>query len=403
MAAALQPPIDAPHRPAPRPRPVRLLLVGLLLGGAGALLGMQLGKWLKLAAPAGRSGLALNAWETVGLAVACLIALHLILLAHELGHLLGGRLVGFRAFLLIVGPVRVERSGDRWRLHRNRSAALWGGLAGSAATDARDLRRRTTVMVAGGPLVSLLGGVAALVGYWALHPALLNANSPYGRVVLAFVLLSAGVASISIGVATLIPMRTSGFLSDGARLLRLARGGAVAARDAAVQAVIGQSLAGVRPRDWPAEMLQTALALPDGSAFEFTVWQLAQSHAADTGHAAEAQRWLQLLLTHIDRIPPTFRSGLQLDAARQLALAGDTTKAKSLVAAATGPVIGAGWAAPLAHAAVLSSEGCHADAVALLPEIRAALAGSIDRGGALALLDSVALIESRAQRASARD
>jgi hypothetical protein len=371
--------------------------VGLLLGGAGGLIGLKFGSWLKLAAPPGRSGLALSAWETTGLALACIMALHLILLAHELGHLLGGRLVGFRAFLLIVGPVRLERSGDGWRLHRNRSAALWGGLAGSAATDARDLRRRMAVMVAGGPAASLLVGSAALVSYWAFHPVQLDAASPYWRVALAFALVSGGVASISIAVATLIPLRTSGFLSDGARLLRLARGGADAARDAAVQTLIGKSLAGVRPRDWPLELLQEACAPQSDPAVEFTGWQLAQSYAADAGHAVDARRWLQLLLAHIDRLPPTLHAGLLLDAARQFALSGDTAEATALIARAKRPVIGAAWARPLADAAVLSSEGRHAESLALLPDIRTALAASIDRGGSIALLDSVALIEARAR------
>ncbi len=378
--------------PAERSR--RAPRIGALLGivglaGGGAVFGAQLGHWIKRQG-AGRGGhLMLDGWEQAFLAIICVLALHVILLAHELGHLLGGRLVGFRAFLLVVGPMRLERGDGGWRLHLNRSAALWGGLAGSAPTDARNLRARSAVMIAAGPLASLLAGVAFLALCWSLDPAGLGPTTPFLRVAATFASLTAGGASLAIMVATLLPLRTSGYLSDGARLLRLRSNGAAAMRDTALQTIIGQSLAGVRPRDWNSALIADALQVDDNSPFQFTAWQLAQLQALDLGQDSRAQELLERMLANVVLFPRSLHAGVHLEAARQLALRGEIEAAEKQLAMASGTVIGAPFARPLAEATLLYARGQHADAVHMLPQIRVQLADSIDRGGALMLLESV--------------
>ncbi|HLL46822.1 MAG TPA: hypothetical protein VK399_08925 [Longimicrobiaceae bacterium] len=57
----------------------------------------------------------------------------------EAGHLLGGRLAGCRALLIVVGPFRVERTGTGVRVSLNPGAAIAGGLAVSVPEDTHDL------------------------------------------------------------------------------------------------------------------------------------------------------------------------------------------------------------------------------------------------------------------------
>lgn len=140
---------------------------------------------------------------------------------HELGHLAAGALAGFRPLLLIVGPLRIERADDRVRAGLNRSLALAGGLALSAPIGVHDLRRRTIVLVAGGPLASIMLGVQCLA-FWSASSAFLEARGSLAAAA-AFSLLLGGVVSLAIGIVTLLPMRVGGFYSDGARLLRLLR------------------------------------------------------------------------------------------------------------------------------------------------------------------------------------
>ena len=52
-----------------------------------------------------------------------------VILTHELGHLVGGRLVGFQIRLLVVGPLKIDRIDQRLRISLNRSHAHAGGVA----------------------------------------------------------------------------------------------------------------------------------------------------------------------------------------------------------------------------------------------------------------------------------
>src|SRR5579883_2023855 len=64
---------------------------------------------------------ALGTPGTAWLLVLLVLLLYVVLIVHECGHLLGGRLVGSRFMLLIVGPLRIlrEQRGISVGLHKN--------------------------------------------------------------------------------------------------------------------------------------------------------------------------------------------------------------------------------------------------------------------------------------------
>jgi Peptidase family M50 len=357
-----------------------------------AMIGMRFGRMI---AHDSAFRLAFNGSQKLVLLAVGLLAILLVLLVHELGHLLGGHLVGFRAFLLIIGPFRFERSAAGWSMRLNTSLALSGGLAGSAPTDTRDLRRRTAIMVAAGPLASIL--LALIAGFGAYSFALTStiATAPFLNALTFFTLITIAVMSAGIALVTLIPGRTSGFLTDGARLLRLLRGGPVAARDSALQAIGGSSLSGIRPRDWDPSLLHDACALEDGSAFAFNALQLMQIHTADRGDINESLLRLRALLTMMDRIPKSQVAGIHLDAARQFALAGSLDEARVQRNQAVGPVMFAPHLKPFADAAILAAEGREAESLTLLGTIPPMLAQSFDRGGSIWLMDSLESLQAR--------
>ncbi|MGK7312515.1 MAG: hypothetical protein ACN0LA_09770 [Candidatus Longimicrobiales bacterium M2_2A_002] len=111
-----------------------------------------------------------TAWKILGglLLGGAVGAVVAVLAVHEAGHLLAGRLVGFRFLLFIVGPLRVAREGDRVQVGWNRSLSLAGWLAATGPTPDRleRLRRRTAIMVAGGPLTSLAAGAGGAPSCW---------------------------------------------------------------------------------------------------------------------------------------------------------------------------------------------------------------------------------------------
>ncbi|HEV3052578.1 MAG TPA: M50 family metallopeptidase [Longimicrobium sp.] len=303
-----QPPII--RKPAKKP-PWKGLLVGVFSGGLGALLAAGAIRVLgeDMTGVAGRDELraTFGAGAGVVLVGIAIAAMWLAILAHEVGHLIGGALARFRFHLLVVGPLRVERDDDRIRVRLNRDLSLYGGIAGSLPTGMHALPRRLGLMVAGGPAVSFLlaGATAALIG-----GPLAGAPVPLMSLLGMMMIVSSGL-----GVVTLIPMRFSGFASDGARLLRRLCGGPQAGREAAMLSLIGISVAGTAPRDWPAETVRAASELRDGSSDEVTGQLLAYSHLLDRGDTAGARLALHRALELADRYPQPFVPGLMAEAA----------------------------------------------------------------------------------------
>ena len=253
------------------------LIPATLLVAAGLGLGYALGRLLKLSGGAPHP----SPWVLLALPLVALLMIAL----HEFGHVLGGWSAGFALDFYAVGPLKIYRGYQRLHLGWNRSLALWGGLAASSPRGPQPpapaaLRRAMLRVVAGGPLLSFAGSLLLIPA------ALLLWSSPS----LAVILGAAGLMSFFIAVATAIPVKTSGFLSDGARFRQLLRGGEAADRWAYLAVLSGLSRT-VRPRGWPAELVEactTAGCLTyDGIA---AAW-LRSSWHEDRGELAEARLW----------------------------------------------------------------------------------------------------------------
>jgi len=228
----------------------------------------------------------------------------LTLLIHELGHLGAGMIGGMRPVLLVVGPLRVQREGERMRVGLNRSLALAGGLAACVPTDDSNLRRRMAWMIAGGPIASLL---LTLAGATLVA---LQSNSTIGLIGLVTAFMSGLICLV-----TLTPMRSGGFNSDGARLLMLARGGPTVDRYLANLALVSSSFGGIRPRDWSPSLVRRAQALPDDTIDHYSAQLMAYSHMLDRGETQQAEAVLDTILANLDGWPKPFHPSLQLECA----------------------------------------------------------------------------------------
>lgn len=176
----------------------------------------------------------LTGWDMLALPVLIFI----VLATHEIGHLIGGMSQGMRFLMLIVGPFGWHASVAGPRFEWNTNVALMGGLAATVPTAVgASLRRQMLVLVAGGPLASLLLTVLAV--------ALASISGP------RFAAYGIFVAATSFGIflVTLIPLRTGGFMSDGMQMIDLLRGGSAVIERSALMRIFAQSLDGVRPRD----------------------------------------------------------------------------------------------------------------------------------------------------------
>jgi hypothetical protein len=289
------------------------VLAILILALAGALFGYWIGKNLH-----GMADLLPQDMSVVGtmLFVAMLLPAFFLSVAwHEAGHAVAGIAVGFDFRLYVVGPFLWEKEAGRWWFKWNKNINTAGGMVICLPTDARDLPRRFSVYAAGGPLASLLLALLAAVLLWYCWPPVLP-PSEVASVGLAFLFFLASLSALVFLITTL-PMHTSGFYSDGARILRLLRGGEQAQFDVRLLKIITGSMGGIRPKDLDIKDLEDTQALAQRLGEPFGVYLHGYLHQAclDRGALDAAEQHLQRYIAEADQIPEGIRSSVWLDAA----------------------------------------------------------------------------------------
>ena len=279
------------------------LLVGALVGGVIGGLAAKYGFGNLKAAPwSGGQKLSLLAL----LPVAWLLAV----LAHELGHVLLGRLNGFVFHWLAVGPFMWKQEAGRLRFSWNKNLNTAGGMALCVPPDQHDLRRRFIAFALGGPLASVVFAAVAL-GVWALLPA---ATSGAGQVLKAGGAATGGISAL-VALATLVPLHAGGFYSDGARALNLWRNGPAGRLEVALFSALIPSMAGTRPRELPTGLLQAGAALPAELPFKLYVFHYLYLIRLDQGQTEQAAHYLHEYRERLALMPPALQGGGWLESA----------------------------------------------------------------------------------------
>lgn len=235
------------------------------------------------------------------------VVLWVVIVVHEVGHVVGGLAGGFRFQMMAAGPLVVSRKAlesdaprqlrDRLSIRLNRRLGTMAGYSvctpDSAVLDLATIRGGMMRHVAGGPASSLLAGLTVLTvvlaagGWPGAGGPWLAPLSGWQSAIRALALLFAAGSTV-IGIATLIPITAGAVLNDGGRLLQLARDDARTVRDLSLLTTSALAMGGRLPRGWPAHLLETALEPEDRSAFAFWVrryrhlnlWDLRQHRAA---------------------------------------------------------------------------------------------------------------------------
>lgn len=360
----------------PEAPPWRRTLVGLLSLAAFALIGAGAGYIAGGAAD--RAGIELDLALTRGgwaaLALLFPAIWLLVVLAHELGHLAGGALAGFRPIMLVAGPLRLLWVEGRPRVELNRSLALAGGVAAAAPDDDRNLIRRMLLMVLGGPLGSLLVGLLAA------------AALPFTSGLAQALLLIALVLGLMITLVTLLPLRTGGFLTDGARVRMLLRGGPAAERWCASALLVSSAMSG-RIRAVDPILVARATALRDGSLDDVGAAFLAYSFHLARGELAAAGAEIDHVVAHQGAYSAGLRPALLIEAAYFAARhRGDAPTARAFLAQTSGSPLVEPYTRARAEAAVLLAEGRPTEAraaaeagLAALEQARLGALGAIER------------------------
>jgi hypothetical protein len=269
-----------------------------------------------------------------------------VVVIHELGHVLAGALVGFRFQFVQAGPVQVARTpaGVRLRWNQPLPDDVLGLQSSLPDGDVVSIPR-LVAHAAGGPLLNLATA--------ALAYGVSSAVSPdRGAVAEAFLTVVRLVGVFSgLAVVNLIPFRTPrGRLTDGALIIHYLRTGSPAL-SAFMRASRRQALA-ERPREWAIEA-RTLATWADAPA-PTGPWLLlfALGVALDKGDQVLARE----LLTRAESVQePTARFELTRQAILVDALKGDAPRARERLEAMGKPPWAPGYSA-LAEAALLVAE-----------------------------------------------
>jgi Zn-dependent protease len=233
------------------------------------------------------------------------LALVMIVVVHELGHLLAGWMVGFHFSSITIGPLSLFMEYGRLRLRLRRTMPA-GGYAGMQINSVRRLRRRLLVFTVAGPAANLLSA-AAVASFLASVP------QP------GFWLSTLGdlfwMMSVIIGVVNLLPFRFGTLYLDGARIWMLLSSRAKSRRWFCLSAIGRQSRTGVPPREFRRTWLRAAEAVEDGSVDEFAGNWVAYLAANDRKDKELAASHLERCLRLVSSLGPSLRDVVALEAA----------------------------------------------------------------------------------------
>ena len=278
-----------------------LVTLALFLGG-GAVgylgAGFMKGETISEMAPESGSSLAF----AIATALVLVFFAYLIcILIHELGHVIGGLVMGNTFSFMTVGPFQWIKEDGRLQFKWNSDMASFGGMALTLPSQVENFKKRRLVVIGGGPLASLS---LFAIAWWIS----LLVPDGYKMVGLFFKILS--FFSLLIFVVTIVPAKVGGFMTDGMQILRTIQNDASAKKYADFMQLFALNQQGVRPNQYPSNLLEehTTEEVEDSLDLGFAHYQY-QSYLADND-IIKAELQLEQVYNHIDIYPKTFQADI---------------------------------------------------------------------------------------------
>ncbi|RYG35040.1 M50 family peptidase [bacterium] len=302
-------------------------------------------------------------------------ALVMAILVHELGHVVSGRLAGFKFVSLLVGNLGIRAKAEGGLAFYWVTKSFAGGIAAMDMAPGDNLRIRFRRMVRGGPVASIL---------WCFFTfALFVASSPPQGAQLSFLAFIGYwippilfLMSVVILPGAFWPKPVRGMLTDIFLLRRLRHDGPETDRLIAIFQTTHSIRLGLRARDWSPALIESAGRLRDGGVEEMQARILAYYHFSDRGSFDRAQNELDraneiLPRKEVDR-GPTGQSIVYAKAFTH-ARANEPVEARAVFESVKQPLDLLDSSRQKALAAVLLSEGRAAEAVSAVEASHKAL------------------------------
>ncbi|TKC00710.1 M50 family metallopeptidase [Pedobacter cryophilus] len=266
----------------------------------------------------GKFGLAgINLPKTALLFVVFLFvpAFLIVIAFHEAGHAFAGVKVNFDFRMFVVGPFLWNKEQNKWKFKWNKNVNTAGGLVVCLPIGTNNLNKRFAIYAAGGPIASLL--LSALAYFLFLLLSSLNTTNMAALQTLGFIFLMLAILSFLIFLITIIPIHSGGFSSDGARILRILKGGEAAHFEVLLLKIIAQSTGGIPPKLIAIDELEEAKTLAKKLNLSYGVYMHGLLHQTtfDLGQLEKAENHLLNYVEEIEEIPAGMRNTVWLDAA----------------------------------------------------------------------------------------
>jgi len=217
---------------------------------------------------------------------------------HEAGHLLAALLFDFQILGIALGPFRAARSFGTWRV-RFSARTFFSGSVSAIPRNTRAWRGRMLLVVAAGPIATLLTGTAA-AAVFSSHP-----NSEWSSTFLA----ALTQLSLFIFVLGLIPNSRDARIRNDARLLLILRRDSQEARSILLCHLVTQlEVAGTRPQDYPEQLMLELAATPGRAEFMLFSAHTIFLWALDRGRLGTADAWQRHCLELSEDCQPRSRN-----------------------------------------------------------------------------------------------
>lgn len=233
------------------------------------------------------------------------LAFFIVILIHEFGHVLGGLLMGNEFSLMIVGPLKLQKDDGKFSLTFNKSIAMAGGLALTLPTKVEGFKKRRAIVIGSGPLASL---VLAIGGYLLAQYLGDSISRTTNTLILSTYLMSAAIF-----VATIIPSKVGGFMSDGMQLLMTLRNDKMAKKYANFMHLFALNNKGTEPKDFPVELFGELTDQPIKDIYDYAFQQYLYYKDINENNLESAQNRIQVLEEKLDLYPSNFQPEVQAE------------------------------------------------------------------------------------------
>ncbi|SNZ16145.1 hypothetical protein SAMN05421503_2870 [Terribacillus aidingensis] len=161
---------------------------------------------------------------------------------HELGHVIGGKLMGMDFGYFVVGPFHIGKGRKGIRVRENRSWGLVGGVAlmlpAPSRTEERH-RKDLAMMTISGPVMSLSLSLLTLAIWQLTEIDFFRTCSLFHGVIL---------------LATILPLPNGAFQTDGAAFYHILRKTKIGICKIQSAKLMGEMYGSKRPAQWSASM-----------------------------------------------------------------------------------------------------------------------------------------------------